>query len=312
MCTASLKSLAPLKTRVGHYTNKTAKTGCTVLLFDRPAVCSVHIAGGAPGTRETALLDPACANDSVHALLLTGGSAFGLAAADGVMRYLAERGIGFQIGTDRVPIVPAAVIYDRAEGKPAAPGPGDGYTACKKADYTIAASRHIGAGCGATVGKFSQKLRRGEGGLSVLCERFHPQRGTATAAQGGGITMGVVMVVNAVGNIINPFTGEVIAGASDKKGNKVHFTDVPFGSKPGANTTIGAIVTDAALSKADAKRVAMMAHDGLAKVIHPSHTLHDGDTIFVASTGRKKADLNAIGIWAAEITARAVIKAVTT
>ena len=301
MRTANLKSLAPLKTRVGHYTNKTAKTGCTVLLFDKPAVCSVHIAGGAPGTRETALLDPACANDSVHALLLTGGSAFGLAAADGVMRYLAERGIGFQVGTDRVPIVPAAVIYDRAEGKPAAPGSRDGYTACKKADYTIAARRHIGAGCGATVGKFSQKLRRGEGGLSVLCERF-----------AGGVTMGVVMVVNAVGNVINPYTGEVIAGASDKNGNKVHFTDVPFGSKPGANTTIGAIVTDAALSKADAKRVAMMAHDGLAKVIHPSHTLHDGDTIFVASTGRKKADLNSVGIWAAEISARAVIKAVTT
>ena len=301
MRTANLKSLAPLKTRVGHYTNKTAKTGCTVLLFDKPAVCSVHIAGGAPGTRETALLDPACANDSVHALLLTGGSAFGLAAADGVMRYLAERGIGYPIGTDRVPIVPAAVIYDRAEGKPAAPGPGDGYKACKKAGYTIAARRHIGAGCGATVGKFSQKLKRGEGGISVLCERF-----------AGGVTIGVVMVVNAVGNVINPFTGEVIAGASDKNGNKVHFTDVPLGSKPGGNTTIGAIVTDAALSKADAKRVAMMAHDGLAKVIHPSHTLHDGDTIFVASTGRKKADLNSIGIWAAEISARAVIKAVTT
>jgi L-aminopeptidase/D-esterase-like protein len=244
-------------------------------------------------------LDPTCANEEVHAILLTGGSAFGLAAADGVMRYLAERGIGFPVGNDRVPIVPAAVIYDRAVGKPAAPGPKEGYAACKNGRYELTTQSDIGAGCGATVGKFSKKLRHDRGGLSVLCERF------------GSVTLGAVMVVNAVGNVINPFTGEVIAGATDSHGYKVHFDGEDRGSIPGANTTIGAIITDAALTKSEAKRVAMMAHDGLAKVISPSHTLGDGDTIFVASTGKKKAELGDIGIWAAEISARAVIKAVT-
>ena len=295
-----LKSFKPLRTKIGHSTDKAAKTGCTVLLFDRPAICSVHIAGGAPGTRETALLDPSFGNDSVHALLLTGGSAFGLAAADGVMKYLFERGIGFAVGDDRVPIVPAAVIYDRSVGKPAAPGPKEGYKACKTAKYDLTSKRDTGAGVGATVGKFSKKLLCDDGGISVICERI------------GAVTMGVAMVVNAVGNILNPFTGEILAGATDRNGNKVHFGGEDSGSVSGANTTIGAIVTDAALTKSQAKRIAMMAHDGLAKTIYPSHTLHDGDTIFVASTGNKKAAVNDLGIWAAEVSARAVIRAVTT
>ncbi|MFQ5432157.1 MAG: P1 family peptidase [Nitrospinota bacterium] len=299
MRVASLKSYKPLRTKVGHATDKTAKTGCTVLLFDRPAVCSAHVAGGAPGTREIALLDPSCGNDSVHGLLLTGGSAFGLAAADGVMNYLFERGIGFAVGDDRVPIVPAAVIYDRSVGKPAAPGAKDGYKACNNAGYDVTNRRNIGAGIGATVGKFSKKLRRDEGGISVICERI------------GGITMGAVMVVNAVGNVLNPFTGEIIAGAEDRRGNKIHYSGWESGPVPGANTTIGAIVTNAALTKSEARRVAIMAHDGLAKTIYPSHTLHDGDTIFAASTGNKRAELNDLGIWAAEISARAVIRAVT-
>jgi len=299
MRVASLKSLKPVRTKAGHATDKTAKTGCTVLLFDRPAVCSVHVAGGAPGTRETALLDPSCSNEAVHALLLTGGSAFGLAAADGVMSYLFERGIGFAVGKDRVPIVPAAVIYDRSVGKPSAPGPKEGYKACKKAEYEITNRRDTGAGIGAMVGKFSKKLRPDNGGISVICERI------------GNVTMAAVMVVNAVGNVLNPFTGEIIAGATDRNGNKVHFSLGDSGSVPGANTTIGAIVTDASLTKSQASRLAMMAHDGLAKTIYPSHTLHDGDTIFVASTGSKKAELNELGIWAAEISARAVIRAVT-
>ena len=296
---ASLKSLKTVGTRIGHATDKKAKTGCTVLLFDKPAVCSVHIAGGAPGTRETALLDPSCGNEAVHALLLTGGSAFGLAAADGVMKYLFERGIGFAVGKDRVPIVPAAVIYDRSVGKASAPGVKDGYKACKNGQYEIINKRDTGAGAGATVGKFSKKLQYDNGGISVICERI------------GNIVMAAVMVVNAVGNVLNPFTGEIIAGATDSRGNKVHFSIGDSGSVPGANTTIGAIVTNAALTKSQAARVAMMAHDGLAKTTYPSHTLHDGDTIFVASTGNKKADINDMGIWATELSARAVIRAVT-
>jgi len=296
---AEPKSLKPLKFRVGHYTNKKSMTGCTVLLFDKPSVCSVHVAGGAPGSRETELLDPSCSVQHIHALLLTGGSAFGLSAADGILKYLADRGIGYALGNDRIPIVPGAVIYDRAVGRPSAPGPKDGLSACNKASYDIGKQGKVGAGCGATVGKFSRKLARDRGGLSVLCERF-----------GNGVHIGAVMVVNAVGNVVNPATGEVIAGATDKNGVKHPFMGDMVESIPGGNTTIGAIVTDAKLTKADAKRVAMMAHDGMARAINPSHTLHDGDAVFVVSTGAKEADVNSIGIWAAEITARAVVKAV--
>ncbi|GMT42397.1 MAG: peptidase [bacterium] len=296
----NLPSLKKLKTKVGHATKRSSKTGCTVLLFDPPALCGVHTAGGAPGTRETDLLDPTCMMDEIHGLLLSGGSAFGLSAADGVMRFLAERGVGYRIGGDRIPVVPAAVIYDRGVGKRDAPTPKDGYRACKNCAYDSIAQGRVGAGCGATVGKFSDKLMPDRGGLSVLCEKFSNR-----------ISVAVVMVVNALGNVIDPASGKPVACARDKKGNVKPFNSISGKIAQGANTTIGAIVTDAALSKQQAKRIAMMAHDGLAKSINPSHTLYDGDTIFVASTGGNKADVNALGIFCAEITARAVIKAVT-
>lgn len=295
MPTLSFKSL---KTKVGHATLKGAKTGCTVLLFDSRAECAVHTAGGSPGTRETDLLDPSCRLNKINAILLTGGSAFGLAAADGIMRFLAERKIGHAIDDDRIPIVPAAVIYDRRTGKQAAPGPADGYRACKDVRYSEIKEGNVGAGCGATIGKFNPRYKPSPGGVSVLCERFQ------------GITMGVVMVVNSLGNVIDPASGKVIAGATNSKGKKVPFTLAGARFQPGKNTTIGVIVTDAFLNKAEAKRVAITAHDGLAKTIDPSHTLHDGDTIFVVSTGKKKADPAMLGVWAAQLSARAVIRAI--
>lgn len=278
---------------------KRAQTGCSVLLFDSPAVCSVCVMGGAPGTRETDLLDPARTVEKVHGILLAGGSAFGLAAADGVMRFLAERNIGFAVGKDRVPIVPAAVIYDRGTGKPAAPGSKEGYAACKNAGYRIPAQRNIGAGCGATVGKFSRRFTPDKGGLAVIVERFQK-----------GINMAAVVVVNAYGNVIRPENGAIVAGATDKKGGKVPFKEKYAKGLYRANTTIGAVITDAALTKSDAKRVAIAAHEGLAKTINPSHTMYDGDTLFVASTGKKKADINTLGIRAADIVSKAIIKAV--
>lgn len=291
-------SLKHLKTKIGHITHKKSRTGCTVLLFDSPSVCGVHTSGGAPGTRETALLDPTCLIERVNAILLTGGSAFGLAAADGVMRYCAEHNIGYAVGEDIIPIVPAAVIYDRNVGIKTAPTSRDGYNACKKADYISPAAGEIGAAAGATVGMWSERHKPSPGGMSVVVKKF------------GELTIGAVMVVNAFGNVVDPATGEVVAGAIDNEGRKVPFGDSRDIRTLAGNTTIGAILIDAALTKAQAKRVAIAAQDGLAKTIHPSHTLYDGDTIFAVSTGIKKADLNSMGIWASETAAEAVLKAV--
>lgn len=294
--------LKTLGTKIGHKTKKKSMTGCTVLLFDKPAICSVHVAGSAPGTRDTDLLDPTCMVERVDGLLFTGGSAFGLAATDGVMKYFAEQGRGLPVKNDRIPIVPTAVIYDRGVGKPTAPTAKDGYKACENASYSMAGQGgRVGAGCGATVGKFSDKLTPDRGGFSIVCGKLT-----------GEIVVAVFMVVNALGNVIDPETGQAIAGARDKKGNIKTFFSAKaekVESVSGANTTIGAIVTNAALTKSQAKRVAMTAHDGLAKSLNPSHTLYDGDAIFVASTGKKKADLNGLGIISAELSARAVVKA---
>ncbi len=290
-------SFKPLGLRIGHATLARQKTGCTVLLFDRPAVAGVQVAGGAPGTRETDLLDPACLMNEVHAILLTGGSAFGLAAADGVMRYCAERRIGFAVGSDRVPIVPAAVIYDRATGAAAAPSARDGYAACKKAAYA-AATGAVGAGCGARVGKFSPTLMPDAGGVGFALKKA------------GAAHIGAVMVVNAFGNVVDPESGHIVAGATDKKGRKIPYSGEKTYGFGGSNTVIGAVVTNALLTKAQAKRLAMAAHDGLARTVVPSHTMFDGDTLFAASTGGKAADLNALIAAAAQVTAQAILAAV--
>ncbi|MBI5178035.1 MAG: P1 family peptidase [Nitrospinae bacterium] len=295
-----MDSFLPLKTRIGHATLKAARTGCTVLLFDAPAVCGVQVAGGAPGTRDTDMLDPSCLVERVNAILLTGGSAFGLASADGVMKFLAERKTGFKVGDDVVPIVPGAVIYDRRVGKRAAPTAKDGYRACKNAGYSIDDFGAVGAGCGALTGKFSAKLTPGMGGMAAVC-----------LPTPSGALVGAVVVVNPFGNVVDPRTGEIVSGATDKKGMKVPFDGKNIRRSFGENTVIGSVVTDAALTKAQAKRVAMAAHDGIARTVSPAHTLYDGDVLFAASTGKRKADLNIICHWAALAVESAILKAVS-
>jgi len=267
-------------------------------MFDTPAVCGVSITGGAPGTRETDSLEPTTLVNGVNAILLTGGSAFGLASADGVMRYLHENGKGFRVNDDIVPIVPGAVIYDRGIGEKTYPSASDGYKACVDASYDTPTYGQIGAGTGATIGKWSGKYLPSSGGLSATVRKY------------GNITVGFVVVVNSYGNVVDPFSGISVAGAKDLNGNIIPYSSKAAASSPMGNTVIGTIVTDAKLSKSEAKRIAMAAHDGIARTIYPSHTMYDGDALFAASTGKKRADINLLCGFAADITAEGILKAV--
>lgn len=280
--------------RVGHWTDPVGRTGCTVVLCDVPAVAGVDIRGGAPGTIETALLDPAATVQAVNGILLTGGSAFGLAAAAGVLRHLEQQGQGFAIGSIRVPIVPGAVIFDLLTGDPAArPGAEAGAAACAAATRDPEEGA-VGAGTGATVAKLAGRAHARPGGIGIATVRV------------GAATVSAIVVTNAVGAIFDPGTSTWIVslpGAQRPAG----------GALPGANTTIGVIATDALLTKAQAQRVATAGHDGLARAIHPAHTDLDGDTIFCLSVGgddRVAADPTALQIAAAEATAQAIVRGV--
>ncbi len=289
---------------VGHATRFQARTGCTVLLCMSGAAAGVDVRGFAPGTRETDAIRPGRLVGRAHGILLTGGSAFGLDAAAGVMRFLEERGAGFKTPHGVVPIVPAAVIYDLRVGDPRVrPDKVMGYRACKAATGDPVPTGRVGAGTGATVGK-APGLRSADGGIGSACARLP-----------NGGTVGALMVVNAVGNVVDPATGEIVAGARDEKTGRL----VDMGSSrwqgrgrklPGTNTTIGVVATDAALTSAEANTVASMAHDGIARAIRPAHTLHDGDTLFALSTGKRRADVNDVGILAAEVVAQAILNAV--
>jgi L-aminopeptidase/D-esterase-like protein len=258
--------------RVGHWSDVTARTGCTVVLLpDEGAVTSVDVRGAAPGTRETDLLTPDNQVQVAHAILLTGGSAFGLAAADGVMGWLESRGIGVPTQAGPVPIVPAAVLYDLAAGRPdVRPGPAEGRAAAEAAlAGQPCGAGVVGAGTGATVGKlFGEPVA---GGL-----------GTASVALPGGGTVGAVVAVNAVGDVVAE-DGSLLAGAGTVSRL---LTSVPPTPEPGSATTLAVVATDLALTKTQAHRLAVVAHDGLAQTIRPVHTAYDGDTVFAASTGR--------------------------
>jgi L-aminopeptidase/D-esterase-like protein len=295
---------------VGHAQNTEARTGCTVILCGADgAVAGVDVRGAAPGTRETDLLEPGNLVDRVHAIVLTGGSVFGLDCACGVVRYLEERGIGYETGVARIPIVPAAVIYDLAVGEAGVrPDSSMGYEACQQASDAVGEGR-IGAGTGATVGKILGHDFASPGGI-----------GTASARVRGGATVGALVVVNAFGDIVDPGSGQILAGARDPSGRGWLNTSreltmaglssadpEPFSEIQ--NTTLAVIATDAVLSKAQAKRVASMAHDGLARAVRPVHTMFDGDTVFALSTGNVKADVTAIGAVAADILAQAIVRA---
>lgn len=294
--------------RVGHAHDLQARTGCTVVLCeDAGAIACVDVRGAAPGTRETDLLAPGNLVERVHAVVLTGGSVFGLDSACGVVRYLEERRVGFDTGVARVPIVPAAVIYDLAAGSASRrPDSRMGYEACERASVDGVEEGQSGAGAGATVGKILGPAFASSGGI-----------GTASIKLPSGVTVGALVVVNAFGDIIDPASGQIISGARAMEGSgwldTLRAIEQGFLSKLAhfsaiENTTLAVVATDAALTKAQAQRVAMMAHDGLARAIRPVHTMFDGDTVFALSTGNLQADVTTVGSVAADLLARAVAR----
>jgi L-aminopeptidase/D-esterase-like protein len=294
--------------KVGHHTLSERPTGCTVILTEGGAVGGVDVRGAAPGTRETDLLDPINTVQQVHAIVLSGGSAFGLDTATGVMRYLEERGIGFPTGVARVPIVPAAILFDLGVGgRPdVRPDAQCGYLAAKAATDGPVAEGNVGAGAGATVGKLAGGDRAMKAGI-----------GTASLTLPDGLTVAALVAVNAVGDITDPATGRVVAGirAPDGSGFSDVRTLLRDGMIPrrrdGANTTIGVVATNATLTKAEATKVAQMAHDGFARAIVPAHTPADGDTIFSLATGTRPDPANVLQIGAlmAEVMADAIVRA---
>lgn len=285
---------------VGHAQNKKALTGCTVILCRAGAAAGVDVRGGAPGTRETDLLDPGRLVQKVHAVLLAGGSAYGLDAASGVMRYLEENQAGFQTRDALVPIVPSAILYDLDLGKShIRPDAKMGYQACKNASSSEVSEGVVGAGTGASVGKIlgsGQAMKSGVGGASVHIGR--------------GIVVGALVAVNALGDIHDPNTGEFVAGVRTEKKTMKWMLERSFRSAPPRNTVIGVVAVNANFSKAEMTRVAQMAQDGMARAVRPAHTQFDGDTIFALATGGKRADLSTVGAFAAEVFAAAIVRAV--
>lgn len=302
---------------VGHAQDQEALTGCTVILCRKGAVAGVDVRGGAPGTRETNLLDPVNLVQKIHAIVLAGGSAFGLEAATGVMRYLEEHKIGFNTGVAKVPIVPAAILFDLNIGRTdIRPDAAMGYRAASAASSAPPMEGNVGVGTGASVGKMF--------GLSLAMKSGV---GTASRDIGGGVRVGALVGVNAWGDVVDPQTGQIIAGLRSGKvgplrvGKKDTFPGTMNMMKSIAgrsilrlatstNTVIGVVATNAGLTKAQATKVAQMAQDGIAQTIRPAHTLLDGDTIFALSTGSAKADVSALGAFAAEVVAEAILRAV--
>ena len=297
--------------RVGHFTDTRRPTGCTVVVAEGGAVGGVDVRGGAPGTRETDLLDPVNSVQEVHAIVLSGGSAFGLDAASGVMRYLEEKGIGFPVGVGKVPIVPAAILFDLAIGDwTIRPDATAGYEAARVASAGPVAEGSVGAGAGATVGKLFGSDSAMKGGL-----------GTASLRLPGGVVVAALVAVNALGDVVDPATGRVLAGVRTRDGKGLRGAEEALvaGETPGRplagqNTSIGVVATNAALTKTEATKVAQMAHDGLARAIRPVHTPWDGDTLFALSAGTLRLDQATlvVGSLAAHAVARAVVRAVTT
>jgi L-aminopeptidase/D-esterase-like protein len=302
---------------VGHAQDESALTGCTVILCEKGAVGGVDQRGGAPGTREVDALHPMHLVNKVHGVVLAGGSAFGLEAATGVMRYLEERDVGFDTRIAKVPIVPAAILFDLGIGKSdIRPDAAMGYLACKNASSEPPAEGNVGAGTGATVGKIlgvGQCMKSGVG--------------TASIEIGAGVIVAAIAAVNAFGDIIDPSSGKIIAGARSKDVGPVHIgapgyfadtmqvmqtligrTALGFGSR--GNTVIGVVATNAKLNKEEINKVAQMAHDGLARTVRPAHTMLDGDTIFALATGDHAADVNIVGAFAAEVFSQAILRAV--
>ena len=297
--------------RVGHATNREAMTGCTVVLCPpEGAVGGVDQRGGAPGTRETDLLRPMHLVQRVHAILLTGGSAFGLDAAGGIVRWLEERGIGYDTGVARVPIVPGAVIFDLSLGRAdVRPDAAMGYAACEAATDGPVAEGSVGIGTGCKVGAVLGVARSTKAGV-----------GTASIDLGGGLSVGAIVAVNAFGDVVDPRSGEILAGAKALRGEGFADTLATMKSLMGktvlrfaarGQSVVGVVATNARLNREEVSKVAQMAHNGLAKTVRPAHTMLDGDTFFALATGQKRADVNLIGAYAAEAMAEAIVRSVT-
>lgn len=302
---------------VGQVEDSQALTGCTVIICESGAVAGVDQRGGAPGTRETDLLRPMHLVEKAHAVLLSGGSAFGLDAAGGVMRYLEEKGVGFDTGVARVPIVPAAVIFDLAIGRAnIRPNAEMGYQACQSASSQAPTQGCVGAGTGATVGKILGPRQAMKSGI-----------GTASMDIGGGIIIAAMIVVNAFGDVVDYTNGQIIAGVrplaagpfkvggTDKFANTLEVMRTMIGRTvmgfaAHQNTVIGVVATNARLDKVEANKLAQMAHNGLALTIRPAHTMYDGDTLFTLATGQKNADVNILGAFAPFVVANAILNAV--
>lgn len=292
--------------KVGHYTDTEAITGCTVILCEQGAVAGVDVSGSAPGTKETDVLRPGNLVERVQAVVLSGGSAFGLDAASGVMKYLEERGVGHETRAGLVPIVPAAIIFDLAIGSSEIrPGAEAGYKACLAATDAEVAEGCVGAGTGATVGKILGMERATKGGLGVASQEL-----------ANGVVVAALMVVNAFGDVIDAKTGKVIAGPRRPNGGGFLSTAEllrkgKFGRNVlSSNTIIGVVATNAQLNKEQANKLAQMAQVGIARTIDPCRTMYDGDVIFALSCGKKKVDINALGSVAAQVVATAIIRAV--
>lgn len=294
---------------VGHYTDLEAVTGCTVVLCRDGAVAGVDVRGGAPGTRETDLLRPMALVQQVHAVVLSGGSAYGLDTAGGVMRWLEERGIGFPVGVGVVPIVPAAVLFDLAIGRAdVRPDAAAGYAVCEVAGGGPVTEGSIGAGAGATVGKLYGLKNAMKGGVGSAARRI-----------AGRTVVGALVAVNAFGDIVDPTTGQQIAGPRDPDTGRLVSTVERMQSEPArtgpgfiTNTTLAVVATDARMTKEGVNKLAQMAHDGLAQAIRPAHTLVDGDTVFALATGSQPmpVDVSVLGSLAASVLAEAVVRAV--
>jgi L-aminopeptidase/D-esterase-like protein len=293
---------------VGHFTDDRRPTGCTVVLARGSAIAGVDVRGAAPGTRETDLLQPSNVVERVHGIVLAGGSAWGLDAAGGVMRWLDEQGVGMTVGPARLPIVPAAVLFDLPLGDSRIrPDAAAGYAACQAASTNTPAEGNVGAGAGAAVGKIFGLERAMKGGI-----------GSASLTI-DGVTVGAIVACNALGDVVDPDTGAVIAGARGDDGESLLDArrallagKAPKPMLAGSNTTIGVIATDAVITKVQAGRLATMGHDGLARTINPVHTLSDGDVLFALGTGESGRTLGMItlGTMAAEVCALAVVRAI--
>ena len=291
---------------VGHATDEHGTTGCTAVLFDNPAgaIVGVDVRGSSPGTRETDRLGPIGAVRPTHGLLLTGGSAFGLAAADGVVRFLEEKGVGLDVGVARIPLVSAAVLFDVVVGDPSVrPNAEMGYRAASSATAGDFAQGSVGAGAGATVAKVLGMDRAMKGGI-----------GSASVHLEDGLVVGALAAVNAFGEVRDPWTRKVIAGPRLEDGTLGDTVELLSEASDrlrwGENTTLGIVATNARLSKPQVNKVAQMAHDGLARTVYPVHTTVDGDVVFAAGTGEVEAAPDVVGAWGARVIEEAIIHAV--